>query len=98
MYKRQLPARVGGEEFALLLPIDSKSAAADVASHINRACKSADWSAIATNLSVTVSVGVAVSHEIDPGKLSPETMYGLTDSRLYRAKHEGRDRVMVTAE
>ena len=93
-----LPARVGGEEFALLLPIDSKSAAADVAAHINCACKAADWSSIASNLSVTVSVGVAVSHEIDPGKLSPETMYGLTDSRLYRAKHEGRDRVMVTAE
>ena len=66
--------------------------------YTSRRAVAADWSSIASNLSVTVSVGVAVSHEIDPGKLSPETMYGLTDRRLYRAKHEGRDRVMVTAE
>ncbi len=92
-----LPARIGGEEFALILPIDSKQHAAEVAERIRHACKIADWCDIDADLSVTVSIGVVVSHEIVPAALGPEAICERADRRLYAAKHEGRDRVNMLA-
>jgi GGDEF domain-containing protein len=42
---------------------------------------------------VTASVGFAHSGDFDPGT-SYETLYKLADVALYRAKSEGRDRVL----
>lgn len=88
-----LPARIGGEEFALILPLDSKQQAADVADRINLACRAVDWHSIAPDLHVTVSIGVATSHEIELAELSQDSLCALADRRLYRAKNDGRDRV-----
>ncbi len=88
-----LAARVGGEGFALILPLDQKNEAAEIAERIRHCLKSTEWLDISAVLPVTVSIGIAVSHEVDSGELSVKSIYQLADRRQYRAKTEGRDRV-----
>ena len=88
-----LVARVGGEEFALILPLEQKHEAVEIAERIRQSLKSTEWLEISAALSVTVSIGIALSREIDIDELSAKSIYQLADRRLYRAKTEGRDRV-----
>jgi diguanylate cyclase (GGDEF)-like protein len=87
-----LAARLGGEEFALLLPEIERSDAVRVA---ERLCSSLSERPIArvegNALSSTASFGVA--HYL-PGD-SGEEMLRLADHALYRAKGEGKNRVRV---
>ena len=92
-----LAARVGGEEFALILPLDQKHEAVEIAERIRDSLKSMAWPEICAALRVTVSIGIAVSHEVDIGELNAKSIYQLADRRLYRAKADGRDRVNTTA-
>lgn len=88
-----LAARIGGEEFVILLP---ETQLADAAQHAERLRKAIAGLRIPfeqSMLSVTVSIGVAA---LDTGELSPEPMLMRADSGLYRAKQDGRNRVQVT--
>ena len=83
--------RLGGEEFALLFPRLDIRAATAVAEAVRAQFEGTDWSDLAPQLRVTVSVGVAVS------KGGPLTeLMTVADRRLYRAKAEGRNRVIGT--
>jgi diguanylate cyclase (GGDEF)-like protein len=98
-----LAGRFGGEEFALLLPQtsanDARQIAERVRNHIAAMPISVDDDPAVEPLQVTVSVGVAalgVSWERTTGSQLTDLLAG-ADSALYRAKHEGRNRVwMVT--
>jgi diguanylate cyclase (GGDEF)-like protein len=79
--------RIGGEEFALLLPGADDEAAAAVAERIRRAVETAD----AEPAGVTVSLGVAASRGDDPRGLLESA-----DARLYVAKEAGRNRVVAS--
>jgi len=92
-----LAARVGGEEFALILPLNQKHEAVEIAERICQSLKSTEWLEISAALRVTVSIGIALSHEVEIGELSAKSIYQLADRRLYRAKAEGRDRVNASA-
>lgn len=86
-----LPARLGGEEFALLLEDAELPAALERAEAV-RACLQAK--ALAHKASgvaevLTLSVGVSLALPDD----TPESLYSRTDQALYRAKGEGRNRV-----
>jgi diguanylate cyclase (GGDEF)-like protein len=85
-------ARVGGDEFAVLLLDHSLDQAASVAKRINVSLKqqTKTWS-----VPVSVSVGVA---QIDPSLLKEDELLGAADEALYRAKRAGRDRVVVQAD
>lgn len=84
-----LPARIGGEEFALLLPDTPVSAALLVAERMRAAVEGAGLGQ-ERGAVVTVSIGVA-------GGLAGEglarRLFEAADSALYRAKAEGRNRV-----
>ncbi len=87
-------ARMGGEEFLLVLPgIDDE----DAATHLERvrsAVAAHPWAGLTGGLPVTVSAGAASAAEVpDP---TPAQLLGLADARLYRAKRAGRDRVVAT--
>jgi len=85
-------ARLGGEEFALLLPEIDSSDAVRVAERLCRSLAERPIAAVEGNaLSSTASFGVA--HYL-PGD-SGEEMLRLADHALYRAKEGGRNQVQL---
>jgi len=80
-------ARWGGEEFIVILPHTACEAAAAMAERIQIACRQD----AATLHGLTASFGVVQLQESD----DTDTLIRRVDDALYRAKHEGRDRVMV---
>lgn len=85
-------ARWGGEEFAVLLPHTGHQPALAVADKARLAVASFDWATIGSGLAVTVSAGVASTSEVTGTDLGPGLLK-LADSRLYRAKNAGRNRI-----
>lgn len=90
---RDLCARLGGEEFALLLPATDETATLGIAERcarlLARAALPHEASAVAAV--VTCSMGVAT---LVPGAHDePAQLIDLADSRLYQAKRTGRNRV-----
>lgn len=87
-----LPARLGGEEFAILLPNATAEEALAVARSIVRAMRMEVWTQIHPQLkTLTVSMGIcAVS---DARQVTIPDALGRADAALYRAKNLGRNRV-----
>lgn len=86
--------RLGGEEFAVILPETDQAGAVAIAERM-RAAVQAMTLAIAddgTALGVTVSVGIAT---VDNHNDSFEAALGRADKALYRAKELGRNRVEI---
>ncbi len=83
-------ARMGGEEFCILLPHCDLDGAKRLADRVHAAVHEADWSGCGQRL--TVSVGVAVAQAPDEGS---EAVLERADQALYRAKSDGRDRVVI---
>ena len=87
-----LAARIGGEEFAVILPGTNLSGAAALAEHLRRDLSSGVV-VPDVGLTLTASFGVA---EHQRGE-SAETLIGVADRALYRAKDEGRNCVHIAA-
>lgn len=87
-------ARVGGEEFAVILPEMNLSAAAEVAERMRHAIEINEYQMKDTVLPLTISIGVV---EVDL-KEPPENAYKLADDALYAAKRGGRNRVIAFGE
>ena len=83
--------RVGGEEFMVLLPDTSREAAAVLAERIRGRVESMVMAFDGTTMGVTVSLGVA---EFGVDGDNQDAVFKAADDRLYRAKHEGRNRVI----
>ncbi len=87
-----LVARYGGEEFAVVLPETSLEGAVTFGEKIRQAVASERFGPRGDD-EFSVSVGVAVApNEAD----SAEALVRAADSRLYRAKSQGRNRVCGT--
>lgn len=88
--KSDLMARIGGEEFAVLLPATGLPEAQRVAERLLAALRQPVVLADGTEIELTASVGIARSAgERDFGVLMERC-----DRALYRAKQQGRDRVV----
>ncbi|HET7828257.1 MAG TPA: GGDEF domain-containing protein [Candidatus Limnocylindrales bacterium] len=86
-----VPARFGGEEFAVLLKNPGPDVAVEVGERVRKAVSSLDL----RNLGVPgVSVSVGVSVASSPDQLL-EDVIDEADQALYRAKRGGRDRVVA---
>ncbi|WP_117195223.1 GGDEF domain-containing protein [Rhizobium terrae] len=85
-------ARLGGEEFAMILDNVLPGRAERIANDINRRFAAREIAVGETVLRCTVSAGVAVGAI---GGQPFETVLSLADKALYEAKRAGRDRVEV---
>ena len=86
-----VPARFGGEEFAVLLRDPSPTVAAEIGERVRVAVAALDLDAVGGS-AVTVSVGVALSVAPDE---PIEDVIGAADRALYAAKRGGRNRVVL---
>lgn len=86
-----LVARWGGEEFVILFPDTSLAAAAEVCERLREKLESFDFSELSTELNMTISIGLTSN-----AKLELPQMLLNADHALYRAKREGRNRVIIS--
>ncbi|HBL30894.1 MAG TPA: hypothetical protein DD490_29015 [Acidobacteria bacterium] len=85
--------RYGGEEFALLLHNTPAEGALITAERIRRAAAKLEVTYRGNVLNFTVSLGIATLHDDSAAELLRRA-----DEALYRAKHEGRNRVCMAEE
>lgn len=92
---RDIAARIGGEEFAVLLPRTTLQGAQALAEQLRRAVANGRIHRGPGEVigSVTLSIGVAVA---GPGE-GFEALMVRADAALYAAKREGRNRICVAA-
>jgi diguanylate cyclase (GGDEF)-like protein len=88
-----LVARIGGEEFAVLLTGDGARTATAVAEGICRLARRSALPVGDVNVTVTVSVGVAAR----TGMEMVDAVMNAADRAVYEAKRAGRDRWLLAA-
>ncbi|HEX5804730.1 MAG TPA: diguanylate cyclase [Macromonas sp.] len=84
--------RLGGEEFAMLLPETDLEGGEQFAQRFARTVASSDVSELAGALHYTVSIGVT---QIDGEDVGPDVVLARADSALYEAKTGGRNAVRI---
>lgn len=90
------PARMGGEEFAVVAPNCGLAAAGELAERIRSSVAAAHFETDAGTVRCRVSVGVAEYSEAIHGKGIDEVLEA-ADIALYEAKRKGRNRVVLSA-
>lgn len=86
-------ARVGGEEFCILLPNTNAAGAVFLAETIRGAIEALSTEINGNRVAITASIGVTSSSQQLP--TPPEQLLNLADKALYRAKQQGRNRVCL---
>lgn len=86
---RDLLGRIGGEEFVVVCVDANREQALAIANRLLGATRTLQLPDIDPALHVRTSIGIAEAH---PGD-TRESLFARADAALYRAKHEGRDRV-----
>lgn len=89
------PCRYGGEEFAIILPSTELITAIQVAERLRSMIESTPLIVGEKSLPLTASLGVDTYRTLPHAATeeSAEDFIKRTDEQLYRAKHEGRNRV-----
>jgi diguanylate cyclase (GGDEF)-like protein len=82
-------ARIGGEEFALLLGNTSTSGAKVIADKLCKAIENKLFQHNEIKINVTISIGIA---EMSKEKNSLKSIFSKADKNLYKAKEQGRNR------
>lgn len=87
-------ARVGGEEFMVLIPQGEESVVRDIAERLRRMVERQDIMASSgTAVACTVSIGYCIS---GGAQIEWQKLVGIADQALYAAKRGGRNRVTGT--
>lgn len=87
-----IACRIGGEEFFILAPETALPGALRQAERLRLAFEGKPMQIEGRDLHLTVSVGVA---QKSAGMTTPEELLKVADEALYRAKREGRNRVVA---
>lgn len=93
--QQDLAARIGGEEFALLLPDTDAAGACALSDKIRQALEALNLvhAKSPTSPKLTVSIGVATWSSVRDGGAAE--LIAQADKALYAAKHQGRNRTCV---
>jgi two-component system, cell cycle response regulator len=86
-------ARIGGEEFLVVMPDTDAPLAVEALERVRQAVRSHRWDVGAAVDRVTVSVGVTTTTR-GATPTAKSALLGRADHNLYRAKRAGRDRVV----
>jgi diguanylate cyclase (GGDEF)-like protein len=84
-----LVARYGGEEFCIVFADTDAAAAQRICETLREAVAAHAWHEVHAELAVTLSIGISD----DPTLATHEQVLAAADRQLYRAKHEGKNRV-----
>jgi diguanylate cyclase (GGDEF)-like protein len=84
-----LISRIGGEEFAVILPGLTRNDAAEFCESLRASVAGYEWSEIHPDLAITISIGLA---QWD-GSAELDELVHAADTQLYRAKRAGRNQV-----
>lgn len=87
-------ARLSGDEFAFLLPIEGKAKLEQICDDIVKACSKPIWHA-GDCATPSISVGVAPSRSMSSGKISFDELLRLADFAQYMSKQLGRCKATV---
>ncbi|RLA38896.1 MAG: hypothetical protein DRR42_28020, partial [Gammaproteobacteria bacterium] len=85
-------ARIGGEEFAILLPTTNVNGGMQIAERIRRVTENYKFEYEGNTFNMTVSLGVA---ELTDEAWTITEFIGAADDMLYKAKHAGRNQCMA---
>lgn len=89
-----LPGRYGGEEFILILPETDKEKAFNVSERIRQQVEENRFKTMAGEIiSVTISIGLADISDLE-SKNNELELVKIADSRLYKAKRSGKNKVI----
>jgi diguanylate cyclase (GGDEF)-like protein len=86
--------RYGGEEFVAVLPRCNPEEALALMEDVRRRFSDIAFTIDQRTFKVTLSVGIASFH---PGVVRAEQLFLEADAALYRAKSEGRNRIVISA-
>jgi len=87
-----IAARIGGEEFGIILPEIGQAGGVEFAEKIRKVVEAHIFDFEQTQMRITVSVGVA---QWDRGFDEPDDLVKQADAKLYEAKNGGRNRVVA---
>ncbi len=84
-----LVARIGGEEFAFILPGMTRESGMSFCDHVRQSIEAYEWQSVHRDLSITISIGLS---QWD-GSADVAELLNAADTQLYRAKRAGRNQV-----
>lgn len=87
-----LLGRMGGEEFAILLPNTTRSSALAISQRIRCSIENLKIECNKHSIKATVSIGIALD---DDASIDLEEIFLIADKFLYHAKENGRNQVVV---
>lgn len=94
MRESDVLARIGGEEFVLILPDSDERIAIGVAERIRQQLEDSNFSISGWTVPLRVSIGVGT---LGPEISNLETLLRETDHAMYEAKRSGRNRVVAVS-
>ena len=93
--KHAFAARLGGEEFVLVIPETGTQEALQLCQRVRAHVQATDWSPVARGLRISASIGLAVDQD---GSVARSELLSRADAALYEAKRRGRNRVVDHAD
>lgn len=87
-------ARLGGEEFGIILDTRSPNRAHKIAERIRAAVQFERFEVDGQAFQISVSIGCAVARVFE----TPQSLYEAADHALYRAKDDGRNRISTAVD
>jgi diguanylate cyclase (GGDEF)-like protein len=87
-------ARLGGEEFAIVLSGVSAAQAINIVEGIRASIRSRPFDSPTTNVPITASFGLCIADSTKASDVATcQRLLSIADKALYKSKHGGRDRV-----
>lgn len=93
-----LAARVGGEEFAIILPETEADDALDNLEIFMKGLADANLPHQGSQITDRVTMSIGVAALVPSRELLPAALYRLADEQLYQAKHAGRNRIVTAGD